>query len=199
MSAQQRIQKKFPSAKSTLESSLQLKNRNLTVKTKSKFLPADLKTQLKQARCFGHNITQMKSGEQKKSHSQPTRKGGFKLHTAACGSKKSLPARLRSKMENSFGTSFGNVNIYTDSPEAKSMGALAFTQGNNVHFAPGQYNPQTYSGQALLGHELTHIVQQRAGRVAVPHQSKGAPINADRSLEAEADNLGAKAARGEKV
>ena len=102
-------------------------------------------------------------------------------------------------MENSFGNSFADVNIHTDSPKAKSMGALAFTQGNNVHFAPGQYNPQSSSGQALLGHELTHVVQQRAGRVAVPHQSKGAPINADPSLETEADQIGAKAAKGEQV
>lgn len=102
-------------------------------------------------------------------------------------------------MENSFGTSFSNVSIKTDSDQAKSLGALAFTQGNNVHFAPGHYNPHTPSGQALLGHELTHVVQQRAGRVPVPHQSKGSPVNADPSLETEADQLGAKAAHGESV
>jgi hypothetical protein len=48
-----------------------------------------------------------------------------------------------------------------------------------------------------LGHELTHVVQQRAGRVTVPAQHKGLPINADPALEQEADEMGAKAARGE--
>ncbi|MBD2692097.1 DUF4157 domain-containing protein [Anabaena catenula FACHB-362] len=109
----------------------------------------------------------------------------------------SIPGGVRAKMENSFGTSFSDVNIHTDSIQAKSIGALAYTQGSNIHFAPGQYNPQSPSGQSLLGHELTHVVQQRAGRVAVPTQSKGAPINADPSLENEADQMGAKAARGE--
>lgn len=109
----------------------------------------------------------------------------------------SIPGGVRAKMENSFGTSFSDVNVHTDSVQAKSIGALAYTQGSNIHFAPGQYNPQSKSGQSLLGHELTHVVQQRAGRVATPTQSKGAPINADPSLENEADEMGAKAARGE--
>ncbi len=112
------------------------------------------------------------------------------------GSGSSMPGGVRAKMEKSFGTNFSNVSIHTDSVQAKSIGALAYTQGSNVHFAPGQYDPQSRSGQALLGHELTHVVQQRAGRVAVPQQSKGAPINADPALEKEADEMGARAAQG---
>ena len=115
------------------------------------------------------------------------------------GAGNSMPKALRAKMENSFATDFSNVNIHTESAQAKSIGALAYTQGNNIHFAPGQYNPDSRSGQSLLGHELTHVVQQRAGRVPVPHQSKGAPINADLALEKEADDMGAKAAQGELV
>lgn len=115
------------------------------------------------------------------------------------GSSSSMPKAVRAKMENSFGTSFSDVSIHTESAQAKGIGALAYTQGNHVHFAPGQYNPHSLSGQALLGHELTHVVQQRAGRVPMPHQSKGSPINADRSLEKEADDMGALAARGERV
>ncbi len=108
----------------------------------------------------------------------------------------SMPGGVRAKMEKSFGTNFSDVSIHTDSVQAKSIGALAYTQGSNVNFAPGQYKPQSRSGQSLLGHELTHVVQQRAGRVPVPQQSKGAPVNADPALEQEADHLGAKAAQG---
>jgi hypothetical protein len=113
------------------------------------------------------------------------------------GTGRPLPAPVRAKMEGSFGHGFSDVRVHEDD-SAESIGATAYTRGRDVHFARGRYQPQTASGQALLGHELTHVVQQRAGKVAVP-QGKGAPINADSRLEAEADAQGSKAARGEPV
>ncbi len=192
MSTQQLLQKKSTST-STATSDNQFEGRGFAVQNKSENEQTDLNAQLKQAKRFGHSISQMKSESAGGSNQSQTSKN------SSSGSRSSMPAPVKSKMENSFGTSFGDVNIHTDSPQAKSMGALAFTQGNSVHFAPGQYNPQSSSGQALLGHELTHVVQQRSGRVSVPSQSKGAPINADPSLETEADQIGAKAAKGEQV
>lgn len=197
MSTQQLLQKKSSSS-STATLNNQFDNRGFSVQKKSDPQQSNLTTQFKQAKQFGHNISQMKSDQA----SQSTKSNQNQKQSnqgASSGSKSSISAPVRSKMENSLGSSFSDVKIHKDSPQAKSMGALAFTQGSNVHFAPGQYNPQSQSGQALLGHELTHVVQQRAGRVATPQQSKGAPINADPSLETEADNLGAKAARGEKA
>ncbi len=78
------------------------------------------------------------------------------------------------------------------------MGALAYTRGDHVHFQPGRYDPSSRDGRRLLAHELTHVVQQRAGRVAVP-RTRGAPVNADPGLEAEADHAGAQAAAGREV
>jgi hypothetical protein len=49
------------------------------------------------------------------------------------------------------------------------------------------------NGQALLGHELTHVVQQRAGRVRNPYAS-GIAVVQDPALEAEADRMGWQAA-----
>ena len=192
MSTQQLLQKKSSST-NTATSDNQFEGRGFAVQNKSDNEQSDLNTQLKQAKRFGHSISQMKS-----ESAQPSKQNQTSQNSSS-GSRGSMPAPVKSKMENSFGTNFGDVSIHTDSPQAKSMGALAFTQGSNVHFAPGQYNPQSSSGQALLGHELTHVVQQRAGRVAVPTQSKGAPINADPSLETEADQIGAKAAQGQQV
>ena len=106
---------------------------------------------------------------------------------------------LRGKMENSFGTDFSDVNVHTNSLQAKDIGALAYTQGNDMHFAPGQFNPETQSGQELIGHELTHVVQQREGRVEPTTEVNGMPVNDNHGLESEADNLGAKAAAGEVV
>src|SRR5690606_37874359 len=84
-----------------------------------------------------------------------------------------------------------------EGPQATNLGALAYTQGTDIHFAPGQYSPGSQSGQELLGHELAHTVQQAQGRVQATQQAKGVAVNDDPALEREADELGAKAARGE--
>jgi hypothetical protein len=108
-----------------------------------------------------------------------------------------LPAGLRAQMEQAFGADFASVRVH-ESDRAASLGAVAYAQGDDLHFSPGSYRPDSASGRELIGHELAHVVQQRAGRVAVP-QGKGAPVNADPALEAEADALGARAAAGERV
>jgi hypothetical protein len=55
-----------------------------------------------------------------------------------------LPASLRHQMASSFGT------------------AQAYTQGQDIHFAPGAYQPGNDTGRQLIAHELTHVVQQGA-------------------------------------
>lgn len=107
-----------------------------------------------------------------------------------------LPAAIRAKMEASFGADFSAVRIHQGG-HAASLGALGYTQGNDIHFAPGQYQPDTPRGQELLGHELAHVVQQSQGRVRASGQAKGAPINDDHGLEHEADQAGARAAQGQ--
>src|SRR5262249_32721287 len=49
----------------------------------------------------------------------------------------------------------------TGAAEASRQGALAFTVGNHVAFGAGQYAPGSPEGDALLAHELAHVVQQR--------------------------------------
>ena len=114
---------------------------------------------------------------------------------APSGRGSGLPDPVRTKMESAFGADFSDVRVH-QTPDARSIGAVAFTRGRDIHFTPGRYDPASLSGQKLIGHEMTHVVQQRAGHVAVP-QGPGLPVNADPTLEAEADHLGAKAARGE--
>jgi hypothetical protein len=103
-----------------------------------------------------------------------------------------LPKPVLQKMESFFKTSFADVRVHVG-PQASSIGALAFAHGSNLYFAPGQYNPGTPQGQQLLGHELTHVVQQRAGRVRNPFGS-GVAVVQDRNMEAEADRMGLRAA-----
>jgi hypothetical protein len=119
----------------------------------------------------------------------------------AGGGGEPIPDGVRAAMERSFAQDFSDVRVHTG-PEARQVGALAYTRGNDLHFQPGRFDPFGDTGRSLLGHELTHVVQQRAGRVASPTQNKAegaAPINADSSLEAEADAQGARAARGERA
>lgn len=109
-----------------------------------------------------------------------------------------MPEALQTKMESSLGADFSAVRIHEGS-SAQAIGALAYTQGTNVHFAPGQYQPDSTRGQELLGHELAHVVQQSQGRVQATTQAKGMAVNDDAGLEHEADDWGAKAARGEPI
>ena len=67
-------------------------------------------------------------------------------------------------MEQRFGRDFGHVRVHTDSVSAAAaanINATAFTLGNDVVFAAGQYSPTSLEGRRLLAHELTHVVQQR--------------------------------------
>jgi hypothetical protein len=102
-----------------------------------------------------------------------------------------LPQAVLAKMEAAFGADFSAVRVH-QGPQAARIGALAFTTGNDIYFAPGRYQPDTMQGQQLLGHELAHVVQQRQGRVRAG--GAGVSVVHDRMLEAEADRLGMRAA-----
>jgi hypothetical protein len=103
-----------------------------------------------------------------------------------------IPDNVRRKMETALGADFSDVRVHIGR-EASALGAIAYTWGTNIHFAPGQYNPHTIQGQKLLGHELWHVVQQKNGRVQNPFGG-GVAVVQDNALEAEADRMGIKAA-----
>ncbi|MCC6621577.1 MAG: DUF4157 domain-containing protein [Deltaproteobacteria bacterium] len=109
-----------------------------------------------------------------------------------------LPDAIRSHFESAFGQSFADVRIHRASTQASAIGAAAFARGHEIHFAPGRFDTSSEQGMAVLGHELAHIVQQRVGRVAAA-RAEGHHVNVEHALEAEADLLGARAARGERV
>jgi hypothetical protein len=104
-----------------------------------------------------------------------------------------MPQNVQSKMEGALSADFSNVKVHEGS-KASDVGALAYAQGNDIHFAPGQYDPGSKSGQELLGHELTHVVQQRQGEVKPTTQVNGVAVNDDPGLENEADQMGKMAA-----
>lgn len=101
-----------------------------------------------------------------------------------------IPDMVKQRMEGSFGTDFSSVRVHPESSKAPEVGALAYTQGTDIHFAPGQFKPDTSAGQQLLGHELTHVIQQAEGRVQSTTEIGGMAVNDDAGLEREADLMG---------
>ena len=93
----------------------------------------------------------------------------------AQGGGRTMPDGLRNMMENGFGRDFSDVRIHTDSQAAEmssNLSAKAFTLGNDIYFNKGQFSPSTTSGQHLIAHELTHVVQGsgKVGREPNPEQ-----------------------------
>lgn len=98
-------------------------------------------------------------------------------------------------MEALFQQDFSNVKLHTHSTRAEEIGANAFTQGAEIHFAPGQYNPHSSEGRHLIAHELTHVVQQRRSHIRPTNWYRGNPVNDNPQFEREADHMGLQAAK----
>jgi hypothetical protein len=80
-----------------------------------------------------------------------------------------------------LGADLDAVEIRSGRLPGAPAGALASVQDEVMHLAPGGFDPGTPVGQALLAHELTHVVQQSAA-VALPagpghaHADRGRPV-----------------------
>ncbi|KAA3660641.1 MAG: DUF4157 domain-containing protein [Chloroflexi bacterium] len=86
----------------------------------------------------------------------------------ARGSGQPLDVGVRSPMENAFGANFSGVKIHTDSQSDtlnRSLQARAFTTGQDIFFRQGEYKPASSSGQELIAHELTHVMQQQGASI----------------------------------
>ena len=81
-----------------------------------------------------------------------------------------LPRQTNSFMSQAFGMDFSSVRVHTGSNSVqmnKDLNAKAFTHETDIYFNQGQYNPESSEGKRLLGHELTHVVQQ-GGQLKFP-------------------------------
>ena len=93
---------------------------------------------------------------------------GFHSAMNRSGGGAPLASHTRSAMEQRFGENFDNVRVHSDGAAAdasRSIRAHAFTTGRDIYFGQGRYEPHSVSGQKLLAHELTHVLQQRQGVV----------------------------------
>jgi hypothetical protein len=104
--------------------------------------------------------------EQEADRAAEIAESGPASQSAAPPHSSALDPATRGFMESRFGHSFGSVRVHTDSAaavRAESLSARAFTVGQDVYFGRGEYAPQTHRGRGLIAHELTHVLQQRAG------------------------------------
>ncbi len=93
-----------------------------------------------------------------------------------------LPDGIKSAIERRSGVDLSGARVHYDSPWPARLGALACTQGEEIHVAPGQ--------EKHLAHEAWHVVQQRQGRVRATRTENGIALNDDAGLEREAGRAG---------
>jgi len=101
--------------------------------------------------------------------------------------KTGMSAQLKNGMESLSGMDLSNVRVHYNSPKPAQLNAHAYTQGTEIHMAPGQ--------SKHLPHELGHVVQQHLGRVSPTTQFAGQAINDDPALERQATSWGEAALR----
>jgi hypothetical protein len=116
------------------------------------------------------------------------------VHDVLRASGRPLDAEARSYMESRFGHDFSRVRVHTDASAARaagSIGASAYTVGQDIVFGSRQYAPSTGPGRRLLAHELTHVVQQTG--------VGSGPSGHYEHLEAEASRASERVSSGEPV
>ncbi len=96
-----------------------------------------------------------------------------------------MPDNLKAGIESLSGFSMDDVRVHYNSSKPATVQALAYTQGTDIHVAPGQ--------EKHLPHEAWHVAQQMAGRVSPTTNINGMPVNDNAALEHEADVMGEKA------
>jgi hypothetical protein len=127
----------------------------------------------------------------------PQQAVGFKLREGApatdvdaadlrrrLGEGRQLEGGVAARMSRALGADVSGVRVHDDARSgrlATALGARAFAVGEHVAFGPNEYAPGTPLGDALIAHELAHVIQQ--------HSSTGSPAPLSRSsaLEEDAD------------
>jgi hypothetical protein len=74
-----------------------------------------------------------------------------------------LPHDVNSYFGRALGYDFSRVRLHADdegAAAANRIDARAYTVGDHIAFASGEYAPGNTSGNRLLAHELVHVIQQ---------------------------------------
>jgi len=104
------------------------------------------------------------------------------------GSGQPLPGGVQGRLESALGTDLAGVRVHTgerSAQAAEGLGANAYTVGQDIHFAPGQYAPGSQQGDRLIAHEVAHTVQQRGAGPAVQADSRASEPGDSHEVQAE--------------
>lgn len=115
-----------------------------------------------QTQCCGEEEEAVQSQPSGRQNPQQSIGSKVRTHAGNCPGK-ALHDSTQNFFEPRFDRDFGDVRVHTcDSAVQmnKELSAQAFTYGNNIFFNSGKYNPESFEGKRLLGHELTHVLQQ---------------------------------------
>lgn len=122
------------------------------------------------------NTVQSKEGETGQESNDPVQK---KENNTG------MPDNLKNGIEQLSDSDMSDIQVHYKSSKPAQLQALAYTQGTDIHVAPGQ--------EKHSPHEAWHVVQQRQGRVKPTLQMKGTDINKNPALEKESDMMGSRA------
>jgi hypothetical protein len=94
---------------------------------------------------------------------------------AQLGPGRRLDASVSARMGSAFGTDVSDVRVHDDARGAALSSALeshAFAVGRHIAFAAGRYEPGTLVGDALIAHEMAHVLQQDGTQVGVAREAE---------------------------
>jgi len=110
------------------------------------------------------------------------------VHEALRSPGQPLDGATRSYFEPRFGRDFSSVRVHSGPAAAQSardVNAHAYTVGHNIAFDSGRFAPGSQEGRRLIAHELSHVLQQSGGAMAIQraptpgtaaHNSAGPPV-----------------------
>jgi len=106
---------------------------------------------------------------EQQAHQEPALGNAFAndLLTQA-GAGAPLDPDVAERLGAAMGHDFSHVFVHTGESAQRACeehGANAFTKGSHLYFAAGQFDPDSTTGEALLRHELFHVIQGDTGRV----------------------------------
>jgi hypothetical protein len=157
--------------------------------TQELFPPEELERDAEEEQAVASAVVQRKATA---GHGQSTQPNlDARLAQTASGGRP-LARDTRDSMESGFGHSFTDVRVHDDAESATlcdDLSARAFTLGRDIYFSSGEFRPGTSSGDRLLAHELTHVVQQRSTPEVVARDCQFVPGHSapDTYCETEAE------------
>jgi hypothetical protein len=101
---------------------------------------------------------------------------------AGLGPGRALESSMRGRAESVLREDFSRVRVHTGGAAEQAtrrFGMRALAVGQDIAFAPGEYQPGTPEGDAILAHELAHVAQQKAAAESAADLSRNAELERD--------------------